>query len=140
MGHPGKPLVQGIDALVHAARGFLLEDSVLSVSSELQVGDHETRHVGRGRGERSRGPEIADELEMPRLESAVLAPVGGGHVGRERLGKGLAKGASRHAQRIENVFSTYSNDNPETFATMNRRARPRSSKDEYVKAASPASM
>ncbi|HEY7698254.1 MAG TPA: serine hydrolase domain-containing protein, partial [Vicinamibacteria bacterium] len=99
-----KALVQGVEALVHAPRRLLFQDSALAQSAELQVGDHEPGHVGRGRGERSRGAEVADELEVPRLEGAVLAPVGRRHVGRERRRQRLAKRAPRHAQRLEDVL------------------------------------
>ena len=99
--HTFQARVGRIELRVHLPGGLFQEDALAIQLSVLQVGDHETSHVGRCSAQRTRRV-VQCELESA-FEVGVGGPVAGRHVRSQVRRQRLAEGAARHAQRHENV-------------------------------------
>ncbi len=95
--------VGGEGRFVQLSSGRRREDRGGPVPAVVQLGNHEMRHVGGGRTDRSVGGELV-ELERDPPHRLGIGVVAAGQVVRERSGHRLGRGAVGHAQRPEQVL------------------------------------
>ena len=100
--HAFQTRVGSVQVGVHLQSGLLLEYVLAVQFPVLQVSDYEPGHVGRCGAERSRREgQLKFETTLEILVAIVVAC---GHVGSQVFRQRLAKGATCHVQRHENVL------------------------------------
>src|SRR5208283_2829639 len=92
--HARQPGMVGNLPLVHHGSRFFAENARLSVAAVLQVGDHEMRHVGGSRDQRSGGNHSLDR-GLGWLELPVVKAVSASHIGRGGWGRNEGAVANR---------------------------------------------
>ena len=98
--HPVQPGDHVGRAGMHLARGIGFQDAIAVELAAIEVRQHEPRHVGARRGQRSGGSR-ADDLERDRLARRLV--IARGEVAAHAFRHRLAEGRILHAEWIEDV-------------------------------------